>query len=201
MTIATDQRPTPVLQPYRWTIERYHQAIAAGLLEGEPVELLDGEIVVMPAEGVVHAGLGNLGVDYLRSLLGNRVQIREGKPITLPTSASEPEPDVAIVEPRFWDYVEHHPYVENIYWLIEYANTSLQKDLEVKDKIYAQAGIEEYWVMNLQAMELVVFREPVNGEYRSQITYRSGGICPLAFPEIEVSIDVLLGGDRWVPNA
>ena len=56
------------------------------------------------------------------------------------------------------EYREHHPYPENIFLLIEYANSSLEKDLEIKPKIYAEAGISEYWVVNLKRFNLVVFR-------------------------------------------
>jgi Uma2 family endonuclease len=203
MTIATDSRTQsdtmPAIQTYKWTIDRYHQAIAAGLFDDQPIELLNGELVTMPPEGEIHAGQGNIGVDYLRYLLGNRVQIREGKPITLPNSDSEPEPDIAIVEPRFWEYTEHHPYPENLYWLIEFSKTSLKKDLEIKDKTYATAGIPEYWVVDLKANRLIVFREPLDGEYQSRQTYTQGTITPLAFPDVAITVGVLLGTDRWTP--
>ncbi len=184
---------------YKWTIDRYHQAVRAGVFADQPVELLNGEIVVMPPEGEIHACRGDITVEYLRHLLGNRAQIREGKPITLPNNQSEPEPDIAVVESRFWEYSEHHPYPENIYWTIEFSNTSLKKDLEIKDKIYAAANIPEYWVVDLQASELTRFRQPLNGVYQSQQRYTSGNITPLAFADVTITIDVLLGKQRWTP--
>jgi Uma2 family endonuclease len=196
---ATDAPAPAALQTYKWTIDLYHQAIAAGLFDDQPVELLNGELITMPPEGEIHAGRGNITIEYLRNRLGNRVQIREGHPITLADSQSEPEPDIAIVEPRFWEYVEHHPYPENVYWVIEFSKTSLKKDLEVKDKIYAAAGIQEYWVVDLQASRLIVFREPIAGEYQSRQTYTEGSITPLAFPDVSIAVGVLLGTDRWTP--
>jgi Uma2 family endonuclease len=184
---------------YKWTLDRYHQAVAAAVFEDEAIELLKGELVLMAPEGEPHACRGDMTVEYLREKLGNRAQIREGKPITIPLNASEPEPDIAIVERRFWEYDEHHPYPENVFWLIEFSNTSLKKDLEVKSEIYAEAGIREYWVVNLKASELVVFRDPVEGQYQSKQTYRSGDISPVAFPTIILSIDILLGQNRWMP--
>lgn len=70
-------------------------------------------------------------------LLGQRAKVRQAKPITLPQSNSEPEPDIAIVQRLGLDYREHHPYPENIFWLIEYSDSTLSKDLELKNKIYA----------------------------------------------------------------
>ncbi|MHC5731504.1 MAG: Uma2 family endonuclease, partial [Nostoc sp.] len=115
-------------------------------------------------EGEPHAYCSHESAEYLADLLGKRAAIRQAKPITLPND-SEPEPDIAIVQPLGREYREHHPYPENILWLIEYANSSLEKDLETKSKIYAEAGILEYWVVNLKKLHLVVFREILDGEY------------------------------------
>jgi Uma2 family endonuclease len=51
--------------------------------------------------------------------------------IALPKD-SEPEPDIAIVQRLGREYREHRPYPENIFWLIEYSNSSLEKDLVVQ---------------------------------------------------------------------
>jgi Uma2 family endonuclease len=121
-------------------------------------------------------------------LLGEQVLVRDAKPITLPLNASEPEPDLAIVQPLGREYLQHHPYPENIFWLIEYSDTSLRKDLEPKAKIYAAAGIIEYWVVNLQAMELVVMRDPSGSEYQTRFTIRQGIVNPVAFPTVAVDV-------------
>ncbi len=176
----------------KWTIEDYHQMIAAGILEDRLVELLNGEIVEMSPEGEPHAYYSNETANYLRKLLGDSVAIREAKPITIPESNSEPEPDIAIVRPLGRAYLQHHPYPEDIFWLIEFSDSSLKKDLEAKAKIYAQASIPEYWVVNLKEMQLVVMRSPVNGEYQSQVTMKQGTISPLAFPDIAIAISRLL---------
>ncbi|MEO0988400.1 MAG: Uma2 family endonuclease, partial [Cyanobacteria bacterium J06639_14] len=106
---------------YKWTIDRYHQAIQAGVFDDQPVELLRGEILIMPPEGKPHAYY-NRGVgDYLRSLLGNRAQISEAHPITL-NDDSEPIPDLAIVKPLGTVYLDHHPYPNDIHWLIEFSD-------------------------------------------------------------------------------
>lgn len=139
------------LSTVKWTIEDYHRIVDTGILEDRQVELLNGEIVVMPSEGPPHAAYSQAGADYLRALLGNHAKIREGKPITLPNSDSEPELDIAVVAPHpIAVYVQHHPYPEDIFWLIEFSNSSLNKDMEEKSRIYAAAGISEYWVINLR---------------------------------------------------
>jgi len=181
------------LTTVKWRIADYHRIIAAGILEGRNVELIGGEIIEMAPEGESHAYCSDEAGEYLIYLLGNRAKVRQGKPITLPPSNSEPEPDIAIIQRLGQDYREHHPYPENIFFLIEYSNFTLSKDLGIKSQIYAAAGIPEYWVINLRTMELIVFRSPTDEGYQLRETLTQGNINPLAFPDVAVSIDRLLG--------
>jgi Uma2 family endonuclease len=190
--MTTALQNTPILIPAKFTLDQYHQMIAAGILDDAPIELLHGELVQMSPEGEPHAYYRTDAKNYLIQLLGDRILLREGAPITLPTTQSEPEPDIAIVQPLGREYLQHHPYPENIFWVIEYSNSSLTKDLQVKTKTYATAGIPEYWVINLRTMELIIMRDPENGEYRSQLTLTSGTLHPIAFPEININVTRLL---------
>lgn len=176
----------------KWTIADYHQMIAIGLLQDRRVELLEGEIVEMAPEGEPHAYYSDEAAEYLIYRLGDRAKVRQAKPITLQQNQSEPEPDIAIVQRLGQDYREHHPYAENIFWLIEYSDSSLNKDLEVKAKIYANAGIPEFWVINLRAMQLIVCRTPMPEGYLFKAVWTEPQICPLAFPDIAIAVNRLL---------
>ena len=176
---------------YKWSIDQYHQAIELGILDDQSVELFRGEIISMSPEGESHAYFNTEVADYLRSLLGNRAKIRDAKPITLPDD-SEPVPDIAIVQPLGALYLEHHPYPENIFWLIEFAKTTLQKDLGVKKELYAAVGIPEYWVVNLQVSQLHIFRDLLNGGYQQELILTSGFIQPQSFPNIMIDIQRIL---------
>lgn len=175
----------------KWTLEEYHRMIDSGVLDARRVELIKGEIVEMPPEGEPHAYFSTQAGNYLVRLLGGRALVRPAKPITLPNS-SEPEPDIAIVQPLDREYLEHHPYPQNIFWLIEYSDASLSKDLNVKSQVYAEAEIAEYWVVNLKTRSLSVFRSPKSGEYASLATYTEGQLTPLAFPDISISISSII---------
>ncbi|MBW4676340.1 MAG: Uma2 family endonuclease [Desmonostoc geniculatum HA4340-LM1] len=175
----------------KWTIDEYHRMIAAEILSDRQVELLQGEIIEMSPEGEPHAYRSDEAAEYLANLLGERAKVRAAKPITLPNN-SEPEPDIAIVQRLGREYLLHHPYPENIFWVIEYANSSLDKDLEIKSKIYAQAGILEYWLVNLRKLHLVVFRDILDGEYATKQTFTTGIIQPLAFPDVSVLIEQII---------
>ena len=99
---------------------------------------------------------------------------------------------MAIVRRLGREYRDHHPYPENVLWLVEYSNTSLSTDLDAKQRLYAAAGIAEYWVANLRDMTLLVFRDPSADTYETEQTLDRGFIHPLAFPDLAVSVSRLL---------
>lgn len=72
--------------------------------------------------------------------------------------------------------------------MVEISNSSLTKDLE-KQPIYAAAGIQEYWILDLTALQLIVFRNPQGDKYQSRQDIKAGIVSPLAFPEITVSVE------------
>lgn len=176
----------------KWTLEDYHQMVDAGLLEGRAVEFLYGEIVEMSPEGAPHAAASSDAGEYLSELLGVRAQVRHAKPITLPALMSEPEPDLAIVRRSGQAYRRRHPTSEDIFWLVECAHSSLSKDLDEKKRLYADAGIPEYWVVNLRDGTLIVFRQPAHGTYQVEQTMHEGDLTTLAFPDLVFSVDMLL---------
>ena len=112
------------LTTYKWSIEEWHELVDAGLLEGKPVEFLEGEIVEVSPEGIEHSYTNDSLVKYLRNLLDNLADVRESHPVTLDNS--EPEPDVAVIRLPETIYRTHHPYPEDIYWLIEIAAESTE---------------------------------------------------------------------------
>ncbi len=179
-----------VVTNYKWTIEKWHELVDSGVLDGQKVELLEQEIIYMSPEGIEHSATNRSINDYLRELLKGKAYISESHPITLDNS--EPEPDIAVVRLPSTIYYNHHPYAEDIYWLIEVSNRTLTKDLEQKTITYARNGIAEYWVIDLQNNQVIVHTQPQDSKYVQRVTYQSGVIYPLAFPDIEVTLDRLL---------
>ncbi|MGC1220058.1 MAG: Uma2 family endonuclease [Phormidesmis sp.] len=175
----------------KWTLAEYHRMIAAGVLDNRQVELIKGEIIEMPPEGEPHAYFSSESGNYFVRLLGDKATVRQAKPITLPNQ-SEPEPDIAIVRPLGKAYLGHHPYPEDIFWVIEYSETSLKKDLELKTQTYAEVAIAEYWVVNLKNRSVIVFRDPQAGRYTSEQAYTEGSIQPLAFPALRIPVSKLV---------
>ena len=175
---------------YKWSIEEWHELVESGLLEGKPVELLEGEIIEMSPEGIPHSYTNDSVVKYLRKVLEGLADVKESHPITLDNS--EPEPDVAIVRLPEEIYKKHHPFPEDIYWLIEISNKTLKIDLEEKSHTYARNGIPEYWVINLVAKKVIVHTQPQGNTYSQIVEYKTGTISPQAFPNIAIALDKLL---------
>jgi Uma2 family endonuclease len=174
----------------KWSVGDYHAMIKAGVLSSRKVELLEGEIVEMSPETPIHYNTASQNSNYLREILRGKAAVRFNGPITLETS--EPEPDIAIVRLPESMYSTRHPGVEDIFWLIEVAKTSLSKDLDFKAAIYAAAHIPEHWVLDLASPRVIVCREPQGRQYLSQQIFESGMLSPLAFPDIAIAVDRLI---------
>jgi Uma2 family endonuclease len=185
-----------MIATFKWSIKNWHELVESGVLEGKSIELLEGEIIEMSPEREWHTYTNDDVDELLREKFKGLAKIRESHPITLDNSphsrASEPEPDIAIVRLPKNIYTKHHPFPEDIYWLIEVADKTLTKDLEIKSVIYARNKIPEYWVIDLVNKKVWVYTEPNNDRYSQVKEYTSGSIFPLAFPHIEVAVSQLL---------
>ena len=175
----------------KWSVDDYHRMIESGVLNNRSVELLAGEIIEMSPEGPLHRFTNDTVAECLRELLRGQAKVFEAHPITL--SNSEPEPDIAVVRLPNSNYLTRHPYPEDIYWLVEISNTTLEEDLGRKKRIYANAGINEYWVINLKATKVIVFREPSGNDYKTKFTVNEGTINTIAFPKLQIGVKTLLG--------
>ena len=175
---------------YKWSIEKWHELVDSGVLEGQKVELLEGDIVEMSPKDVEHSFTNESIVIYLRNKLSRLAHVRESHPITLDNS--EPEPDIAIVRLPLTIYRTRHPYPEDIYWLIEVSQRTLKKDLEEKSTTYARNGISEYWVIDLKNKKLIIHTQPSKDKYLQVVEYQAGTVTPQAFSDIAIAIDKLL---------
>jgi Uma2 family endonuclease len=176
-----------------WTVQEYHQMSDLGILDpSQRTELIAGQIVLMTAKGTPHVVTVQLLAMNLQAQLGTTALIRTQDPIRL-DNFSEPEPDLAIVKGSILDYAQAHPGAEDIYLVIEVADSTLKQDCEVKDKLYARSSIAEYWVIDIKNRQVRIFRDPTPTGYSSQlILTQTHSVSPLAFPESSFSIASIL---------
>lgn len=166
------------------TVEQYEAMIAQGILpDGEPIELIDGLLVLKDRSS---AGGDPLTIGPHHQLvlnklarLGPRFEARgcylsiQG-PIRIPPR-DEPEPDVAVIAGRPEDFGERHPGPEAVLAVIEVADSSLLRDRTTKLRIYAGAGIRQYVIVNLVERQVEVYEEPLAREQRyARSTIRTG---------------------------
>jgi Uma2 family endonuclease len=175
------------------TIQEYHRMAEAGIFHPEErLELIAGQIIRMSAKGTAHESAITRTERLLRQRLGEQVLLRLQSPIQL-DDYSEPEPDIAVVMPNPLDYDDHHPRPEEVFLLIEVADSSLKYDREVKALAYAKSGIADYWILNVNQRKLHVYRLPSPDGYQSEtILSEDVTISPLAFPDCAIALRELL---------
>lgn len=155
----------------KFTIAEYHQLVDLGFFtEDEKIELIKGEIINMAPKRTPHSVCNSLLWKKLYQLIGQQAEIRVQEPITLP-SDSEPEPDVVVAKLKADNYLSAHPVAEDIILVVEIADSTLKYDREVKIPLYAEAGINDYWIFNLVDKCLEVYTKPFsrqNGNFNYQ---------------------------------
>ena len=194
--LRTASRQTP-LTPRRWTRPEYDHLVALGMFDGEPLELLGGQLVVAEPQHAYHASAVTR-LDYaLRALLPGGWIVRLQAPLAL-DAESEPEPDLVVVSGAPDAYDEGHP--ARVVLAVEVADASLAFDREHKAGLYARAGIADYWIVNLVERQLEVHRAPgpeplarFGWRYRSVTALEPPArVAPLAFPAAHVAVADLL---------
>jgi Uma2 family endonuclease len=189
----TDAAPILSANLKYWTVQEYDRMSQMGILDSdERTELIAGQIVIMTAKGTPHVLTLQLIASSLQVQLNNAALIRTQDPIRL-DDFSDPEPDLAIVKGNMFDYADRHPCPEDVYLVVEVADSTLKKDCEVKDKLYARANIPDYWVIDLPNRQVHIFRIPTPTGYASHtILSESQTVSPLAFPSIVLPISSIL---------
>jgi hypothetical protein len=179
-----------------FTVAEYYQMAEAGIFSGDDrVELLNGEVVEMSPIGSRHAAC----VDRLNQLFSERmigcVIVRVQGPVRL-GRYSEPQPDLALLQPRPDFYAHAHPEPEDVLLVAEVAETSAAYDREVKVPLYARAGILEVWLVDLANECIEIYRQPAPQGYQQvQRLGRRQHLAPLALAGCDLTVDAILGGE------
>jgi Uma2 family endonuclease len=168
----------------RFTRHEYHRMAEVGILKPtDRVELIQGEIVEMSPPGRRHIAF----VDNLNQLLVIRLAgrgiVSVQNPVVL-SEDTEPQPDLAIRRLRAVPYKEREAFAEDVLLLIEVADTSLRYDRSTKLRLYAEAGVLEYWLVDCNAESIEVFRTPGPDGYREVSQIRGdAAVTVQAFPD------------------
>jgi len=143
-----------------FTVEEYHRMADTGILGAEErVELIEGEIVQMAPIGPGHAGCV-INVNHLFvTRLGDRAIVSPQNPVVIPPR-SEPQPDLLLLRPRAISYSRELPTSQDVLLAVEVADTTVRFDRRVKARLYARAGIAEFWLCLTMDGAVEVYRGP-----------------------------------------
>ena len=181
----------------RLTLEQYERMIEAGVFDSdEPkhIELIHGELREMTPIGGSPLSAMDALLNYwaMRLPRPKGVLVRVQSPLGFPMQRSAPQPDMAWIADR--DYSERRIEPADVFLVIEIAESSLEYDRGEKADLYAEAGMRDYWIVNLPDKCVEVRREPRNGRYQSVESFSSGAeVRPLAFPELVLPVALLFG--------
>lgn len=181
----------------RFTAEQFDRMVASGIFEAPyeaRIELIFGELRERPPPGLLHEDYVDFLMEWSNDVLPRkRAKVRVQQTIGVPELDSIPVPDIAWVARR--RYQDRRPTSSDVWLIIEVADSSLEYDVGEKQLLYAQAGIKDYWVVNVRMKCVEVFRRPSKKGYRdAQAHSTSDLLSPLALPDASLSIKELFAG-------
>jgi len=192
----------------RFTVEQYDRMIDAGVFarplivadspgdrwppeEPPRIELIDGAIVMMSPIGPRHEEVvDRLNEWSTEARLRGVARVRVQQSLGISARRSVPQPDLAWVLPR--NYTAERPNASDALLVIEVSESSLAHDLGAKATLYAAGGVPEYWVVDVAAEVVHVFRRPAaRGYAEHRVASRGERLAPLARPEAALSVESL----------
>jgi Uma2 family endonuclease len=178
--------------PYRFSVKDWHRLGESGLFEPrDRVELLDGEIIIMSPIGGRHAWCVTFLTELFVEQNRRRYFLWPGNPVEADTY-SEPLPDLTLV-PRTQKNAKRHPRTREALLIVEVADSSLAHDRNRKLHKYAQAGVREYWIVNLKQDVVEIYRSPKGQDYLHQSIAKAGDdVAPQAFPDLKLPVNDII---------
>ena len=176
-----------------FTVYDYHKMVDAGILrEGARVELIRGEVIRMspinpPDNGTIHRANHALG-----RIVGDQAIVGVQGSIRL-DEYDEPQPDLYLLRPKEDFYSSRHAGPADIFLIIEIADSSLEYDRIIKMPLYAEKGVPEYWISDLQNDCVVAYSDPDGTTYRTIRQFHRGEkLTPQLLPDCSIPVDALL---------
>lgn len=186
-------------RPHRWSREQFYQMLDLGWFQDRRVELIDGEVLDMPAQKNYHGAAITLTMDALRLVFGAGFWVRNQLSLDL-SPRSVPDPDLAVVSGSPQRVTASTPNPTTALLLVEVSDSTLAYDRNHKGSLYAAGGIADYWIVNLVQRQLEIYRDPVadgtqlfGSRYNSRtILDPPDKVSPLAAPQASITVADLL---------
>ncbi len=174
------------LEVHRLSVAQYDAMGQAGVLQPDDhVELIEGWLVKKMTKNPRHRATTRRVRLRLESILPEDCYLESQEPLV--TADSEPEPDAYVVRGAPESFELRHPMAADVSLVVEVADTSLERDRVVKARIYAQAGIAIYWIVNVEDRRIEVYSRPVGDAYAERTDYVAGTIVPVRLDGVVVA--------------
>jgi Uma2 family endonuclease len=171
---------------HRITVAEFEKAYFAGAFGQVRLELIEGVILEMSPMGDAHVVWLFRLTKQLVMALGEVAEIASQIPIELDENDSQPEPDFVVV--KLEDFHDRKIKASETALVIEVSDSTLEDDRGIKQKLYARNGVREYWIVNVKAKQLEVYRDPQGETFNTKFTLEVGKTCsPVAFPTRDVT--------------
>lgn len=169
----------------RWTRKECARLVKKGLLTGR-YELIEGEIISKMGQNRPHIISVGMVENWLKRVFGD-LFTQSQAPIDVANESNaitEPEPDGAALTQPFTSYTVNNPGPADLLLVVEVSDTTLRYDVTTKARVYARAGIVEYWVLDLNNRRLIVHRDPQTSSYQTVTEHAdTDTIAPLSRPD------------------
>ena len=177
-----------------WTRAEY-ESLSAVLVDHERLQLVEGELISKTGKKRPHVNALVLLHEWLIQTFGLRF-VQPEPPIDVSPEdnpSSEPEPDLIVTRQDLSHFKTSNPRPSDLLLVVEIAETTLGFDLTTKARLYARAGIADYWVLDVSGRRMIVHRDPRDGKYRDVISYAANeSVTPLAAPAAELRVEDVL---------
>jgi Uma2 family endonuclease len=183
--------PSDLVIRRRFTAQEFLKMGEFGILkEDDHVELILGDIIQMCAIGVLHVNCVNVLNKLLNRLIEQEEDVSIQNPILLRFD-TQPEPDVVLL--RATRNRASLPRADDVLFLIEVSDSSLDYDRETKLPLYAAAGIAEAWIIDLHGERLERHTEPSPDGYRRVVDVGRGErLSSATMPEVTLNVNAVL---------
>jgi Uma2 family endonuclease len=162
------------ISKYYFSAAEFERMGEAGVFTKDArLELIEGEIIERSPIGSRHAACVKFLSRFLHRAVGDIALVSTQDPIRL-NDFSEPEPDLALLRLRDDFYRDAHPTPADVLLIIEVADTTLGYDRQIKAPLYARAGIEETWIVNLAEEQIETYAGLADGSYQTIVNFRRG---------------------------
>lgn len=175
-----------------FNVEQYERMAETGILhEDDHVELIEGEIIEIASMGQRHASRIDFLVNRVFSKLTDKFIVRVQNPVQI-NELSILEPDIVLLKLIDDYYGSRHPQPEDVLLLIEVSDSSLDYDRRVKLPLYAKAGIQEFWLINLIDNRTETYAAPRDGKYTFvKFVKPNETLSSVTMPDVQIDSSVL----------